>query len=412
MKLLIVTTNYPKKNKPFNGIFIHLQVKALQQLGVECHVLQLHKWYPPFGLHKLHGYWKDGYHAKQQLFEEYEGVRVHAVPVFVRMPARFFNDNHYERSAQAIVNYVRKHKELADATWMYAHFLTDSGFIAAKAKDVLGMKLAAITRGDDVHAWPEHHPNLIPNIRYVFEHADLMLANNKALARDAMKFVDKVVPQFKIAYNGINYEEFAPGPMSAGEDETLRLKYGLPEGKKILLCIATAEYMKGWGELLDAMAECRDEMQEWVLLAIANKHFSRLGINIEEKVAQLGIEDKVRVHSFVPHDEVKQLYRLANAFILPSYNEGISNAVMEAMASGLWTITTDVGGHSEIIENNISAFLIKPKSKEAVKSSLLYLAHNYETRKDEMRNEAIVAMKKVGSYVENARILIGYMRQG
>lgn len=411
MKVLIITNNYPRRNQLFSGIFIHLQAKALQQLGVECHVLQLHNWYPPFGLHKLHGYWQAGYNAKKNLFTEYEGVKIHAVPMFIRMPARLFKGNHYDRAARSIVNYVKTHPELQDAQWLYAHFLTDNSYIGAKAKYALNMKLAAITRGDDVHAWPEQNPALINHIRYVFEHADLMLANNKGLARDALKFADKTVPDFKIAYNGINYADFAPRKINEEEATTLRQKYGLPSGKKVLICIAQAEFMKGWNELLESMAECRSEMQDWVLLAVAGKHFSSFAINVEERVEALKLQDIVSVRNFVPHSEVKELYWLADAFILPSYNEGISNAVMEALASGLWVITTDVGGHAEIMENNVSGFLIQPKSKEAVKESLRYLAGNYETRKEEISKQAVLAMQKLGSYLDNAKKLLQHFEQ-
>lgn len=411
MKVIIITNNYPRKNQLFSGIFIHLQAKALQQLGVECHVLQLYNWYPPMGLHQLHGYWQAGYKAKQNLFEVYEGVRIHAVPVFIRMPARLFKDDHYDRAARSIVQYVNANKELADADWLYAHFLTDNSYIGAKVKYALNMQLAAITRGDDVHAWPEQNPALINHIRYVFEHADLMLANNKGLARDALKFADKKIPDFKIAYNGINYADFAPRKLSEEEADGLRTKYGLPKGKKILICIAQSEFMKGWNELLEAVNECREELKDWVLLAVAGKHFSSFAIDVPEKVKALNLTNIVTVRDFAPHNEVKELYWLSNAFILPSYNEGISNAVMEALASGLWVITTDVGGHAEIMEDNVSGFLIEPKSKEAVKSSLRYLAQHYDERNETIGKQAVLAMQQLGSYVDNAQKLLSYFEQ-
>jgi glycosyltransferase involved in cell wall biosynthesis len=86
--------------------------------------------------------------------------------------------------------------------------------------------------------------------------------------------------------------------------------------------------------------------------------------DIPAKIQELGIEDRVVVHDFVPHAEVKKIYSLANSFILPSYNEGLSNAVLEAMSAGLWVIATDVGGHVEIIRNGESGFLIAPKSED------------------------------------------------
>jgi glycosyltransferase involved in cell wall biosynthesis len=410
MKILVLTGNYPRRGAETNGIFIHQQVKAMQALGAECRVLMLHNWYPPLGLHKLHTYWQQGHDLKRSFYEELEGVKIHAVPMFVRMPGRLFKDNYYDRAARAVTSYVKGNAALCDADWIYAHFLTDNGYIGAMVKNTLHMKLAAIARGDDVHAWPEQDPSLVNNIRYVFEKADVMLANNKRLAKDALLFADKTVPAFKIAYNGINYSDFAPANVNTEEIAKLRNKYGVPAGKKALLCIARAEYLKGWNELLEVFAENREMLKDWVLLAITDAHKGRYAMSVQEKVRSLSLQQQVLVHEFVPHNEVRQLYWLTDAFILPSYNEGISNAVMEALASGLWVIATDVGGHAEIMQDNVSGFLIQPRSKRAIKESLQYLVTEHDHRKEEIGKQAILAMQALGDYADNAKKLLSYLR--
>ena len=409
MKILILTNNDPVKNSPNNGIFIHQQVKALQELGADCHVLLLHNWFPPLGLHKLHIYWQQGYDAFHNFFNEYDGVNIHKIPMYVRMPGRLFRDNYYDRAARSIVKYVKRHKDMKGAEWLYAHFLTENSYIAVKVKQQLNIKVAAIARGDDVHAWPEQNPSLVNNIRYVFEHADVMLANNKRLAMDALKFADKTRPEFRIAYNGINYREFTRKKHTANEAAALRLKYKLPERKKILLCIARAEYLKGWNELLEAIAMCREQLEDWVLLAVTDEHGGAFSMNVPEKVASTGVQDKVSLQKFVPYAEVKELYWLADAFILPSYNEGISNAAMEAMAAGLWVIATDVGGHAEIMQNDVSGFLIAPRSVEAIRESLEYLVANFDSRNGEVSAAAVKAMIELGDYKDNAKKLLSYL---
>ena len=107
MKVLVLTNNYPQKNALYNGIFIHQQVKALQQLGVECHVLLLHTWYPRFGLHRYHPYWREGHKMRNTFFEEFEGVKIHSVPMFVRMPSRLFKESYYDKAARAIIKYIK-----------------------------------------------------------------------------------------------------------------------------------------------------------------------------------------------------------------------------------------------------------------------------------------------------------------
>ena len=341
-----------------------------------------------------------------KILNEYEGVKIHAVPIYVKMPARLFNETYYDRAVNGLARYIKKTPELAGADWIYAHFLTDMGYVGARLKEKLNIKVAAIVRGDDVNAWPKSKPELAEHIRYCFAHCDLLLANNKGLARQAMTFAREIKPDFKIAYNGINYQDFEVNA-SLKDIAAIRAEHGLPENKKIMLCIAGAEYMKGWGELLQAVAANRQAMGDWLLLAITNKvGRGEYYIDVEGKAKELGLQDIVVVKNKMPFEVVKRLYPAVDVFVLPSYSEGISNAVMEAMASGCWTITTDVGGHSEIIENNVNGFLIAPKSQKDLDDILSYTLAHYDERREEIGKAARASMERLGDYNYNARLLL------
>ena len=76
-----------------------------------------------------------------------------------------------------------------------------------------------------------------------------------------------------------------------------------------------------------------------------------------ELVQALGLEDRVHFVGHVPHDVLALQYRAAEVFVLPSDREGMSNSLLEALASGLAVVSTDTGGASELIG---SAGLIVP----------------------------------------------------
>jgi len=77
-----------------------------------------------------------------------------------------------------------------------------------------------------------------------------------------------------------------------------------------------------------------------------------------------------QVHFLGLRDDVPQILAATDIFALASYSEGLSNAVMEAMASGCAPVVSDVGGNRYLIQNGISGFLFPAGDREALRSHL------------------------------------------
>jgi glycosyltransferase involved in cell wall biosynthesis len=75
------------------------------------------------------------------------------------------------------------------------------------------------------------------------------------------------------------------------------------------------------------------------------------------------------------HDVAPMLCGL-HAFALPSRSEGISNAILEAMASGLPVLATAVGGNAELVLPGVTGYLTPPQDPQAMASHLIALAGN------------------------------------
>lgn len=64
-------------------------------------------------------------------------------------------------------------------------------------------------------------------------------------------------------------------------------------------------------------------------------------------------------------------------FVLPSFNEGISNTILEAMATGLPVIASDVGGNPELVQNNVNGFLVDPYDIDCIAEAITeYIKHS------------------------------------
>ncbi|MEZ5050568.1 MAG: glycosyltransferase family 4 protein [Saprospiraceae bacterium] len=410
MKIIFLSTCYPQKDKLYNGIFIHRQAKALQELGIEVHVIQPVNWFPPLGLHVLHPYWSKGWSQLQQMEHEVEGVKIHHPKMFIKMPSRYFPEDNWELMGRSVGRYINTHTELKNADWIYAHFLCHEGYAGVFASSLTGIPLAAIARGDDVHAWPETNSSLVKNLNVVFREAELLLANSKQLAEDTKHWFEKDINRdVQIVYNGVDNTSFFP-VTNQSERNRLRIKFELPLDKNLLICVATPVVLKGWIELLDAIQQLGNQFDEWKLIAVTPDWQFKEALNLGEEIARRGIQDYFIEKVAVPPSEMGELYRAMDAFVLPSYNEGISNAVVEAMASGLPTVTTNVGGHSEFIRHDENGILIPPRNVTALKESIGKIIHNEKFRNN-LSREASKVKSILGSFNDNATGLLKFLKR-
>jgi glycosyltransferase involved in cell wall biosynthesis len=86
----------------------------------------------------------------------------------------------------------------------------------------------------------------------------------------------------------------------------------------------------------------------------------------------LGITDRVVFAG--QQTDPRPYLQAADIFMLPSRQEGFSNALLEAMASGLPVVATDVGGNSEAVVNGDGGWIVRPEDAEALANAVQSLA--------------------------------------
>lgn len=98
-----------------------------------------------------------------------------------------------------------------------------------------------------------------------------------------------------------------------------------------------------------------------------------------ELLAQNGLTDQ----SWLPgeRNDVAEILRSLDVFVLPSKSEGISNTILEAMASGLPVIATNVGGNPELVLNEMTGYLVEKENPEAMSKAMIELVTNDDKRK-------------------------------
>ena len=145
-----------------------------------------------------------------------------------------------------------------------------------------------------------------------------------------------------------------------------------------LAFVARLDHVKGVGELLEAIATLSDQMPG-LHLDLAGDGPGRA--SYEALVARLGIADRVTFHGYINQSGVAELLASADAYVLPSFAEGVPVGLMEAQASGLPVIATQVGGVSELVIDEVTGFVCRPGDRTQLAERIAELASDPELRR-------------------------------
>lgn len=144
-----------------------------------------------------------------------------------------------------------------------------------------------------------------------------------------------------------------------------RVHYGLPVDGYLFGCVARMEPVKRHEDLLAGFALAARDWPDAGLILVGN---GALRGAVEQQISALGISRQVRL--FDQGQQMHELLPLLDAFVLTSSTEGMSNAILEAMACGLPTIATEVGGNPELVDPGETGYLVPPFAPEALASAM------------------------------------------
>jgi len=182
---------------------------------------------------------------------------------------------------------------------------------------------------------------------------------------------------------GIDLARFAPGDRAAARRTT-----GLASGKLVVGIVATLRSWKGHRYLIEAIAAMAREDVE---LAIVGDGPQREALEAQARAANI-------VARFAGNqDDVAPWLQSFDLFCLPSYaNEGVPQALMQAMACGLPVVTTDVGSIGEIVTDGVTGLLVKPEDASAIRAALETLLRDEPLRRSLGEAAAARARERFG----------------
>ncbi len=177
-----------------------------------------------------------------------------------------------------------------------------------------------------------------PLEKYCSKFTDLLITINQ---EDYM-FAQKKMKADCIAYVpgvGIDLQKFSVSSVSADEK---RAELGIPDGAFLMLSVGELNRNKNHEVVLRAMSLLSDPNIHYAIAGAGDLREYLLSLSEE-----LGIRDHVHLLGY--RKDVAELYRAADVFVFPSFREGLSVSLMEAMASGLPCLVSDIRGNRDLI---------------------------------------------------------------
>ena len=164
-----------------------------------------------------------------------------------------------------------------------------------------------------------------------------------------------------IVYEGIEI----PARPSGEQRAQARARWRVPADAPLLGCVGVLSPDKGQEWLIRALAELRKKFPSARLLLAGDGPCRQ---RLQRLAREVGIADAVIFAGFI--SDVENAYAALDVFLLPSFFEALSNALMSAMAYAIPSVAFNLGGPAEIIEDGKSGLLAEPGNVEALRSAI------------------------------------------
>lgn len=188
--------------------------------------------------------------------------------------------------------------------------------------------------------------------------ADRIIAVSECVKDDIVNYMGYPAERIDVIHGGVDPLRYR---VLDTDVSIVRRKYGIPEGKRMLLFLASEEPRKNFVTVIRAFAKLKREVPDVVLLKVGKARKKGVRERNLALIRELGLEKDIIFTGYVPEEDIPLVYNAADMFVYPTlYEGGISLPVIEAMACGCPVISTKyiaetVGGSRAMMDNATDA---------------------------------------------------------
>jgi len=348
LRVLTLSSLFPDVHRPNFGIFVERQTLGLAALeGIELQVVAP-VGLPPFPL-RLHPHFSG--RGRLPSVESWKGLKVHR-PAFPHLPGPGMRLAPL-MMARRLLPLFRSIRADFPFDIIDTEYFWPDGPAAIALGRALNVPVSIKARGSDIHLWGKRGFSRRQLVE-AGQAADGMLAVSAALKHD-MTALGLPEEKIQVHYTGVDLDRFVIADRSIG-------KAALGLSGPLVLAVGYLIERKGQDIVVEAMRH----LPEASLILIGDGPARPA---LEARIAQAGLESRVRLAGSVPHQDLPRWFAAADVSVLPSASEGLANVWVESLACGTPIVIADVGGAREVVDNPAAGRIVE-RSPHAVADAI------------------------------------------
>jgi teichuronic acid biosynthesis glycosyltransferase TuaC len=348
---------FPTARRAQYGVFICREAQALRPYGIECSFLVGRPW-APWPLYYAPR-WRDYGPANPPAPPA--DMEAHGVP-YLRPPGFGFRRFEGKSLARALWPAARRrHRERAFDLVLGVSMLPDAeAAVALGAK--LALPVASLAVGSDVMVYPDRMPALWRRLCDTLAGVALPVGVSRSICQRLAE-TDRCRREPLCVYLSRDTQRFAP----AQDKQRLRRQLGWPAERVVGIYVGGLVETKGINELAAAAEPLLRKHPDFQLVCVGDgpSRATLSGLTDHQ-----GRENAVVLPGRVAPDDVPHFLQAADFLVLPSYSEGMPQAVLEAMNCGLAVVATRVGGVPEAVLDGETGLLVEARDIEQLRTAL------------------------------------------
>lgn len=209
-----------------------------------------------------------------------------------------------------------------------------------------------------------------PLEKYLSKYTDTLITINEEDYQIAKTFCAKKV----VHLNGVGFDS-QKVDMIKRENNSLKESLKISEKQQIILSVGELNKNKNHEIVIEALSKIPKDKYMYIICGDG-----KLNKQLHKLVRKYGLENNVRFMGF--RKDVLEFYNIADIFIFPSFREGLSVSLMEAMSFGLPILASNIRGNIDLIDNGKGGYLFNPSKKNELRSLIKKLLVNEDLKKE------------------------------